>query len=54
MTAYNVWVGGGEVRSNIETLELATEVAFFWQSRGYTDVQIEKVHISEEHDESSE
>ena len=42
---YTVWVGGSEVNAYYLTQESAEEIAEAWKSRGYDDVQIERVSV---------
>lgn len=43
MSKYTVWVGGGEVNSNLLTKAQAISIANDWFNRGYTDVIVEEI-----------
>lgn len=44
---FTVWVGGGEVNSNLLTLDKALEIAEEWKAKGYEDVAIENTDFRE-------
>lgn len=43
MFSYSVWVGGGEINDYYLTLEKANDLAKYWKSLGYDEVQVEKI-----------
>lgn len=45
---FTVWVSGGEVNSNLLTLDKALEIAEEWKAKGYEDVTIENTEFRNE------
>ena len=41
---YTVWVGGVEVTDYLVTQETAHDIANYWESQGYDDVEIEVIN----------
>ena len=42
---YTVWVGGGEINSDLLNYEQANYLAGYWIGRGYDDVRVEEVKV---------
>ena len=43
MSKYTVWVGGGEMSSNLLSLSQALKIADVWKGFGYDDVVVEEI-----------
>lgn len=43
MSKWTVWVGGGEMSSNLLSHTQALKIVDVWQKLGYDDVEIEEI-----------